>query len=354
MEKNLWGKTPNGEQVFRYSITNKLGMHATVMNYGANLLELFVPSRDNSFEDVVLGFKDLDSYFENLPYFGASVVPFANRIKNASFSLNGETYHVDANEGTNSLHGGSKIPPFQKRIWEVSSQTEDSITFHIESEDLEFGFPGNLKVDLTYTINDDNMLLIEYHAVSDKDTVFNPTNHSYFNLSGFNAGSRKLLESSLWVDADYFTPTDANSVPTGELAEVKGTPMDFREPQALIKNVDNFDFEPIKFGKGYDHNFVINNWNHTFKKVASLYDPSSFKTMEVFTDMPGIQVYTGNYIEPSPIGKNNTTFHPRDGIALETQFFPNAVNIPSFPQPLLKKDEEFISKTGYRFSVLDF
>lgn len=354
MEKKLWGQSPKGEEIYRYSITNSNGMHATIMNYGANLLELFVPSRDNTFQDVVLGFKDLESYFSNPPYFGASVVPSANRIKNATFSLNGETYKLDPNEGPNNLHGGSKIPPFQKRLWDVTDYKEDSITFHIESKHLEFGFPGNLKVDLTYSISDDNMLLIEYSATSDEDTIFNPTNHSYFNLSGFNAGSRKLLENSLWVDADYFTPTDANSVPTGELEEVVNTPMDFREPQSLIKNVDNFDYLPIKTGKGYDHNFAINNWDGSFKKVASLYDPHSFKTLEVFTDMPGIQVYTGNYIEPSPIGKNNTTFHPRDGIALETQYFPNAINIPEFAQPILKKGEKFYSKTGYRFSVLDF
>ncbi|MCR4782866.1 MAG: galactose mutarotase [Lachnospiraceae bacterium] len=354
MEKILWGQTPDGVDVYKYKIKNSNGMNATLMNYGADLLELFVQARGGDFEDVVLGFKDLESYYDNDPCFGCSVAPYANRIKNASFTLNDVTYKLEANAGNNCHHSGTKVIPFHHRIWEVTEHTENRITFHIESKDLELGFPGNLKCDVTYSIDDDNMLNIEYKAISDKDTIFNPTNHSYFNLSGFNAGSRSLLQSSLWIDADSFTLTDNNSVPTGEIASVSDTPMDFREPQALIKNVDNFDYEPIKIGKGYDHNFVINNWDGSFKKVASLYDPRSFKTMEIFTDLPGLQVYTGNYLSPNPIGKGNYAFHPRDGVAFETQYFPNAINIPSFPQPIIKANEEYYSKTGYRFSVLDF
>lgn len=353
MEKILWGEK-DGQEIYRFSIKNAQGMSATLMNYGANLLELFVPGRDNTFTDLALGFKDLESYYVNAPCFGCSVAPFANRIKDASFTLNGKKINLDPNEGNNCLHSGNAIPPFHHRIWDVKEHKEDHITFHLETSEDDSIMPGKFSLDITYRVTPDNMLEIEYAASNTEDTYYNPTNHSYFNLSGFSAGARPLLDSTLWVDADYFTPTDANSIPTGELADVTGTPMDFREPQALIKNVENFDFPPIKIGKGYDHNFVINNWDGTFKKVASLYDPRTFRTMEVFTDMPGIQIYTGNYLEPSPIGKNNTAFHPHDGIALETQYFPNCVNIDSFPKPLIKAGETFKSKTGYRFSVLDF
>lgn len=344
--KKLWGSSDEGN-IYRYDISNGR-LKATFMNYGANLLELYIPTSDGP-RDVVLGYKDLPSYFDNDPCFGCAVTPYANRIRNASFSFEGRTYNLDQNENGNCLHSG--FHPLHKRIFDLSSYKDNSITFSIEKKDMDLGFPGNLKISISYTLTDDDTLLIDYEASSDKDTVFNPTNHSYFNLSGFNAGSARLLGSLLTVDADFFTPTDEAMIPTGEIRSVEGSPLDFRTPQALYSHISDFDYEPIRIANGFDHNFVINHYDGTFRKAAVLHDPSADISMEVYTDMPGIQIYTGNYLKPSPIGKKCTAFHPHDGIAMETQFFPNAVNIPSFPQPVLRAGETFHSSTGYKFII---
>ncbi|MDD6579233.1 MAG: galactose mutarotase [Lachnospiraceae bacterium] len=342
--KKLWGSSDQGD-IYRYDISNGR-LKAVFMNYGANLLELYIPAVDGP-RDVVLGYKDLTSYFDNEPCFGCAVTPYANRIKNASFTFEGRLYKLDSNDNNNCLHSG--FHPLHKRIWDVTSWLDNSITFSIEKNDMDMGFPGNLKIKITYTLTDDDMLRIDYDALSDKDTVFNPTNHSYFNLSGFNAGHDKLLSSLLTIDADFFTPTDDELIPTGEIRSVDNTPLDFRTPKALFQHISDFDYEPIRFSNGFDHNFIINNYDGTFRKAAVLHDPSSNSTMEVYTDMPGIQIYSGNYLKPAPLGKKCTSFQPHDGIALETQFFPNAVNIPSFPQPIIKAGVAFHSSTGYKF-----
>lgn len=349
MEKKTWGTLSTGEKVTRYTIRNASGSWFVTMDYGADLLELHVPDRDGALADVVLGFRDLEAYRINDPCFGCTVSPYANRIGGASFTLNGRTYALDRNDHDhNTLHSG--LHPLHHRIWNVTDVSEDSITYRIRKSDGECGFPGNVDLSVTYTLSEDNTLSIHYHALSDQDTVLNPTNHSYFNLSGQDSGS--ALGEIVTIDADSYTDTDEEQVPHGALVPVEGTPMDLRKPTVLRDALKSKDSYPaLKIGNGFDHNFVLSTSFGHPKKVAALYDPKSGRLMEISTDMPGIQLYTGNYLAPEPVGKNGTAYAPGSGVAFETQFYPNAVNVASFPQPLLKAGEAFDSKTSYHFSV---
>jgi aldose 1-epimerase len=350
MNKKLWGKGDDGKDVYRLTITNSNGIKATVMNYGANLLELFVPDKEGNFDDVVLGFQDLSSYFVNNPGFGCSITPYANRIGNATFQFEGQTYSLEQNDGVNNLHSSTNPQPLHRRTWDIVNESIDSAEFSIHKKDMDMGFPGDMTISVKYTLLEDNTLAIEYRAVSDRNAVFNPTNHSYFNLAGFDAGS--VLDEIAWIDADKFTPTDEGSIPYGDIVSVAGTPLDFRIAKSLGQDIEDTSCDAIRIASGYDHNFVLNNYNGTFRTIASLYDPESGRLMDVSTDMPGLQMYTGNYLTPDcGIGKKGVSFNKRFGVAFETQFYPNAVNIPSFPQPILKAGKEFYSKTSYHFSV---
>ncbi len=350
MSKTLWGKADDGKDVYRFTLANSNGITAVVMNYGANLLELYVPDKKGEFKDVVLGFNNLSSYFVNDPGFGCSITPYANRIGNATFNFEGVTYKLEANDGINNLHSSTNPQPLHRRTWDVINETSNSIEFSISKKDMDMGFPGNMTISVTYTLLEDDTLAIEYRATSDRDTVFNPTNHSYFNLGGFDSGS--ILNDIVWIDADCFTPTDECSIPYGEIQPVSETPLDFRIPKTIGRDIDDTSFDAIRIASGYDHNYVLNNYNGTFRTIASLYNTESGRFMDVSTDLSGLQLYTGNYLSPNVgAGKGGFIFGKRYGVAFETQFFPNAVNIPSFPQPILKADKEFYSKTSYHFSV---
>lgn len=347
MEKYVWGQTPEGEDVVVYSLANEKGLRARFMNYGANLLELHVPDKNGVFADVVLGYEHLDDYFTNDAFFGSSVVPCGNRIGDAAFTLNGTTYTLDKNDGVNNLHCG--FHPLCRRIWEVTNVTETSITFAFHKKDMDMGFPGNVEYTVTYTLTDDAGLRIDYTGLSDKDTIFNPTNHSYFNLAGHDSGS--VMDQLVWINASRFTETDNASIPNGNLLDVEGTPMDFTTPKPMGPEVDD-SYEQLAWASGYDHNFALDKPQDTFGAAASLYDPVSGRKMEVFTDLPGMQLYCGNYITPGLVGKGACIYGKRCGAAFETQYFPNAINIPSFQQPVQKAGVLTKTSTLYQFTTV--
>jgi aldose 1-epimerase len=339
----------NEKQVYLYTIKNSKGMVAEITNYGGTLVSLKVPDNKGELDDVVLGYEKLEDYLNYKNFFGCTVGRFANRIENSSFELNGIQYKVAKNEGENHLHGG--IVGFDKVVWEEELQSEESnesVEFSYLSKDGEEGYPGNLNVKVKYTITEDNELKIEYYAVSDKDTIVNLTNHSYFNLSG--QGSGDVLSHKLMINSDKFTVNDKYSIPTGEIAEVNNTPLDFRELTYIGKNIDS-SHEQIIFGSGYDHNFIINNDGNKLSKAAEVYDEKTGRVMEVYTTKPGVQFYSGNFLKGLEPGKGGTTYVKRGGLCLETQHFPNSVKHKNFPTPILKAKEKYEHSTIYKFST---
>ena len=346
--KRFFGKTLEGTEAYIYTLTNSKGMTAEISNFGGVIVSLRVPDSEGNFEDVVLGFDDLDKYMEKGPFLGALVGRFANRIENGSFKLNDVEYNVPQNDGENCLHGGSK--GFDKVLWEAKpiEGKEQALELTYLSKDGEEGFPGNLQVKVTYTLTEDNSIRIDYYALCDKDTVINLTNHSYFNLSGHGSGN--ILKHKLMLNADKFTVNDQYSIPTGEIREVKGTPMDFTKFIDIGKNIDN-DYEQIVFGKGYDHNWVLNVSGKTPQKAAVVMDENSGRIMEVYTTKPGVQFYSGNFLDSSYIGKGGVPYTIRTGFCLETQYFPNAMNVEHFPSPILRAREEYKHTTIYKFST---
>ncbi len=357
MDSRLWGKTKNNEEVFIYTISSEDGsIRAKVLNYGAIVLSLEVRLKDGSYRDVVLGYENLEDYFENPSYFGALVARCANRIGGAAVTINGKEYALDKNDGKNNLHSG--FDPLCKRIWQVKEQKSDKITFSYDSPKLDMGFPGRLLLEVSYTVSE-GALIIDYHGLSDEDTVFNPTNHSYFNLKGHGQGD--ILDHSLIIFADSFTCTNEESVATGEVRKVSGTPMDFRNEKRIGEDIEA-DYDQLILGKGYDHNYVLSKKaeliNHSFdingislSKAAQLTAPDRSLVMDVFTDRPGAQVYSGNYISGDDAGKNGARYPRRAGIAIETQGYPNALNIDSFPNPLIKAGEDAYLRTVYKFRL---
>ncbi len=348
MNTTLWGKTPEGEEIFTYTLKNSQGMTAKFMNYGANLLELWVPDADGELADVVLGYEKLEDYFGNEPNFGCTVGRNANRIGDSVFHLNGKEYKLDVNDGKNNLHSG--FHPLHHRIWNaVADDNNNQIIFTISSPDGDMGFPGAMEITVTYTLEEDNSLRIDYRAVSDTATVFNPTNHTYFNLSGHNSGS--VLSQVLQLDSDYFTWASRDSIPDGTIIPVDGTPMDFRIPKTLGRDIE-LDYEQLVWAGGYDHNWILNTNPDELTQVGSLMDPKSGRVMTFYTDLPGIQVYTGNYIKDTEVGKGSYNYTMRDGVCFETQYFPNAVNVPSFAQPITTPGIPMTSTTIYQFTTL--
>lgn len=348
INKKSFGTTKDGESVSLYTLTNKNGMQVVVSDYGADIVSIFVPDKKGVYKDVVLGYDNVKQYEVNSPGFGSFIGRNANRIANASFELNGVKYQLTKNDGENNLHSGVS---YNKYMYEVEIYEEDEeieIEFSRLSRDMEQGFPGNLDVTVSYTLTNDNELVMEYHAVSDKDTIVNFTNHSYFNLAGHNSGT--ILKQKVMIDSDQFTPTDDALIPTGELRNVTGTPMDFRTMKAIGKDIEA-DYEPLKQAGGYDHNYVLKTTRDEVTKVAELLDEESGRFMEIFTDLPGIQFYTGNFLNGKETGKDGCVYERRSGVCFETQFYPNACNNKDFPSSVLKADEEFDSVTIYRFSV---
>ncbi len=347
-EKEIFGQTKDGKTAYTYTVKNSNGMMAKFTDYGAILGSLYVPDKDGNVEDVVLGFEHLEDYFVNEPNFGSTIGRHANRIGGASFELNGVTYELDKNDGEHNLHGGYN--GYHKRLWEATTFEDDeqTIEFTYNSEDGDQGFPGNLKISVKYTLTEDNQIKIEYNAVSDKDTVINLTNHSYFNLAGQDLGT--ILDQIAWIDSDEMTYADKESIPHGEIIKVAGTPMDFNTPKKVGKDIDK-DFDQLVWGKGFDHNWVLKTKKGELSLVASLLDEKSGRYMEVFTDLPGIQFYTGNFLDGTLVGKGGAKYIQRSGLCFETQYYPNAINVPSFEQPVIKAGETYQTTTVYKFST---
>ena len=346
MQKQSFGKTEDGQPVDLYILTNKNGMEAAITNYGGTVVSLKVADRNGKFEDVVLGYDNLDGYATGKAYIGATVGRYANRIAHATFTLDGTTYTLAKNDGDNHLHGG-----FNKRVWtakDVSSIAGQALELTYLSKNREEGFPGNLPVKVVYTLTDQNELKIDYSATTDKDTVLNLTNHAYFDLAG--QGNGDILQQQIMIKADRFTPIDATSIPTGELRSVKGTPFDFTNSTAIGARIDQDD-QQLKLGRGYDHNFVLNgDTMRALFLAAQAYDPHSGRVLEVSTTEPGIQLYTGNFLDGIH-GKDGKVYNRRYAFCLETQHFPDSPNHPNFPSAELKPGQHFQSTTVYKFST---
>lgn len=343
-----FGKTKSGEEATLYTLSNNNGMKVSITDFGVNIVSIIVPDREGKFDDVALGFNSISGYEENRPFLGSFIGRCANRISGAKFELNGKVYTLQKNERENNLHSG--VPGYNKVMYETEVYEEEdmiSLEFSRLSPHMEQGFPGNLDITVTYSLTENNELVIEYHAVSDKDTVVNLTNHSYFNLSGHDSGS--ILDHKVWIKANQFTPTNDELIPTGELRDVAGTPLDFRTLKRIGDNI-NDDYEPLKQAGGYDHNFVLDISRDEVTKVAELVDEASGRVMEVFTDCPGMQLYTGNMLSSVEDGKDGARYGKRAGVCFETQHFPNACNIKSFPSSILKAGEGYEFVTIYKFS----
>lgn len=344
---SAFGKYPDGRDVRLYTISNKKGMQVSVANVGAAIVRVMAPDKKGVLADVALGFDKASDYMGNASFFGVALGPNANRIANASFCLDGVTYRLDANDGVNNLHS-HREHGWHKHYWETAIQSDDSVTFALEDVAGGVGFPGNKKAAVTYSLDEDNALKIHYHASSDERTILNLTNHSYFNLEGHDSGS--MEEHELWLAASHYTPADAGSIPTGEIAPVAGTPMDFTVPKKIGRDI-GADFEQLKLAGGYDHNWVIDGWDGTLRHFATLKAPVSGRVMEVSTTLPGVQFYAGNFIGKQE-GKGGAAYGPRMGMCLETQYFPDAPNKPMFPGTVFGKDREYDSVTVYRFGTV--
>jgi aldose 1-epimerase len=346
IKSSAFGKMPTGEAIELYTLANASGMQASIINYGGTLVSLLVPDRTGKASDIVLGFDNLAGYLTAHPFFGALVGRYANRIGHARFALNGVTYNVPKNDGENSLHGGTK--GFDKRVWKGRDVSAGAHALELKyvSKDGEEGYPGNLSVTVVYTLGASNELKIDYSATTDKPTVLNLTNHSYFNLAGQGQGD--ILKHQVTLSADRFTPVDSGLIPTGELRPVNGTPFDFRKATAIGARIEQND-EQLKLGKGYDHNWVVNGNAGSMRLAARVEEASSGRVLEVHTDQPGIQFYTGNFLDGTIKGKGGKVYGHRSGLCLETQHFPDSPNKPSFPTVELKPGQTFHSTTIFRF-----
>jgi len=317
------------------------------MNYGAIIVSIRVPDRKGQLGDVVLGHETAEGYIPNPPFLGAVVGRYANRIANGKFMLDGKTYSLPQNDGPNTLHGGLK--GFDKVTWEGEPlKGKNAVAFTYLSKDGEEGFPGNLKVKVTYTLSDSNELAIDYEATTDKATLINLSQHSYFNLAG--EGNGDILNHEVMINADRFTPVDKNLIPTGELRPVRGTPFDFTTPTKAGARIDD-NYEQLTLGHGYDHNWVLNRKGEGLTLAARVYESTSGRVLEVLTDQPGVQFYTGNFLDGSVTGKQGHVYKRRFGLCLETQHYPDSPNHPDFPSTILKPGETFRSKTVFKFSA---
>ena len=344
-----FGKLPTGESIQKYTMTNANGMVVSVINYGGIITNLEVPDKNGKIADVVLGFNSLEGYLTPPPYFGAIIGRFGNRIANGKFSLDGTEYELAQNDGQNHLHGGNK--GFDKVVWEVTTITNANsvaLQLHYLSKDMEEGYPGNLNTTVTYTLTNDNALKVNYKANTDKKTVVNLTQHSYFNLSG--DFSKDILGQQISINADTFLPVDATLIPTGEFKEVAGTPFDFTQAKTIGKQI-NQDNEQLKRGLGYDHCWVLNREADGLSLAATAYDPASGRFMEVFTTEPGIQFYSGNFLDGTLKSKSGGTYAKRSGFCLETQHYPDSPNQENFPSVVLNPDQTYTSETTFKFSV---
>ena len=348
IKKELYGQA-DGKQVYLYTLSNANGMTAKITNYGAIVQTLTAPDKNGKIEDVVLGYDKLADYLKATPYFGAIVGRYGNRIAKGKFTLDGVEYSLATNNGVNHLHGG--IKGFDKVVWDaepIMGEKSQSLKLTYLSKDGEEGYPGNLSCTVIYSLTDKNELQIEYKATTDKATPVNLTHHGYFNLSG-NCKS-DILDHELWINAATFTPVDSTLIPTGDFASVENTPFDFNSPTAIGARI-NEENEQLKYGLGYDHNWVLNDVDGSMKLQASLYEKNSGRLMEIYTVEPGLQFYSGNFLDGSNVGKGGKVYKYRNGLCLETQHFPDSPNKPEFPSTILKPGETYHTKTIYKFTV---
>lgn len=343
-----WGETKTGKPVTLYTLKNDRGMVVKITNYGAIITSIRVPDRRGKMGDIVLGYDRVSDYIKNSPYFGAVVGRYGNRIGHAQFTLDGTTYHVSKNDGDNSLHGGQI--GFDKALWNASpagTAAAPAVALAYLSRDGEEGYPGNLRVKVVYTIDNRNELKVDYTATTDRDTVLNLTNHSYWNLAG--AGEGTILHDIVMIDASHYTPVDSAFIPTGDIAPVTGTPFDFRAPAAIGARIGQANAQ-LKNGLGYDHNFVLDRRRAgDLELAARVFEPGSGRVLEVWTSQPGLQFYTGNFLDGTIIGKGGKRYQHRGAIVLETQHFPDSPNHAAFPSTELKPGQVYRQTTVFKF-----
>ena len=350
MSRTSFGTLPDGTALELFTLKNASGMEVSVTNYGGIITSLKVADRSGKIDDVTLGYESIDGYLKSSPYFGAIIGRYGNRIGKAQFELDGKTYKLPANDGPNTLHGGVK--GFDKVVWQAEPferEGERGIVFTYVSPDGEEGFPGTLTSRVTYTLTDKNELAFDYHATTDKPTVVNLTQHAYFNLAG--DGSGDILGHELTINADRYTPVNATLIPTGEIAKLEGTPLDFRTKTPIGARIDAAN-EQLKRAGGYDHNYVLNKQGEGLTLAARVEEPKTGRVMEVHSTEPGIQFYSGNFLDGSITGKQGHVYNKRNGFCLETQHYPDSPNQPSFPTTTLKPGEEYQSRTVYTFSTM--
>lgn len=346
VEKIYWDKARSGEDIFLYPIKNNKGMRVEISNFGATIVGLYVPDKNGTIENVVMGYDKLADYYQNWHSIGCSVGPNANRIAGAKFVLDGREYHLEAGRDGHNLHSHYSLG-YQKRIWLVDKYEENEITFLCECAEGEMGFPGNKINRITFTVTDENELKIHYYVTTDKRTIVNMTNHSYFNLSGNLSSSIK--NHILWLACSHYTPIDENTIPTGELKKVTDSVMDFTLGKRLLDGLESGS-ELLKKTKGYDHNFCVDDWDGSLKKIGQLYEEKSGRCMEVFSDLPGVQIYTANYLGICK-GRNKKIYKTHGAICMETQYFPNHINEENFVSAIFDADHPYDSTTIYKFSI---
>ncbi len=347
--KSPFGKLPDGKTAHLYTLKNASGMTVKLTDYGATTVSIIVPDRDGHYADVAFGYDSASGYVNGKSYFGATVGRYANRIGGGEFRLDGRVYHLPLNDGPNTLHGGTI--GFNKVLWKATAaETAEgpSVTFTYVSPDGEDGFPGTVKATVVYTLLNDNGLRITYRATTDKPTVLNLTNHTYFNLSG-NPG-KTILGEDLMLDADNYTPVDKNLIPTGKIAPVVNTPMDFRRLTKIGARIGE-DNGQLRYCRGYDLNWVLNGFTGKVRKAAEVYDPESGRVLDVYTDQPGIQFYTGNFLDGTEIGKGGVHYNHRTALTLEAQLYPDSPNKPQFPSSVLRPGQTYRQETIYKFRV---
>lgn len=343
-KKTEFGKVKSQAETYLYTFENRKGTQMMITDFGASLVSVFVKDKNGVLRDVVLGYDTAAGYEEdNGLFLGAIVGRNANRIGGASLEIEGKEYPLYKNNNDNNLHSGPDF--FMKRLWKVEEVKENEVTLSLFSPHMDQGYPGNATIYVTYTLTEENEILISYKAVSDMDTIMNMTNHSYFNMNGQGSGS--ILEQRVWINADEYTEADEYSIPTGRMIKVEGTPMDFRVPKAVGREIES-DYQAIRYGLGYDHNYVLNGSG--YRKVAEMESEKTGIKMSVYTDCPGLQFYTANFINGEK-GKGGVSYQKRSAACFESQYFPDAVHHDNFESPILKKGETYWTRTGYCFEV---
>ena len=349
MKTTVFGKLPDGREVRQYTLANRAGITANVINYGATITSLSVPDRNGEMADVVMGYDSVQGYADGTSYFGAIVGRYGNRIGKGQFQLDGKNFQLTVNDGENHLHGGKT--GFNKVLWDVKNASDSgdpSIQLQYVSPDGEEGYPGTVTLKVTYTLTDKNELRVDYEGTTDKPTILNPTQHSYFNLSG--SFTNTILDHLLMIEAEGITPVDKGLIPTGQIASVANTPMDFRTPMAIGAHISDPN-EQLVFGRGYDHNWILKGSAGSVRRAAELYESTSGRMMTVYTDQPGLQFYSGNFLDGLAKGKNGVAYQHRTGLCLETQAFPDTPNKPQFPPVTLRPGRTYRQTTIYQFST---